>query len=108
MKVISLGSREELAAALKKNKLVVVMFGASFCGHCKNIAPLFEMLSEEKEMKKIFFAKVECGQAKDLARDEKITGFPTFKFYRKGRERFSFAGADPDNLKSKLRELKEL
>lgn len=77
-------------------KLLVLMFTASWCPACKNITPTFEALA--KQFPRVLFCKVDVDAAQELATQFKITGMPTFVFLFKNAEKTRMAGANPQTL----------
>ena len=65
-----------------KEKDVFVAFYAPWCGHCSDMKPAF--FATAKKLKEENFptvlAAIDATQAKDIAKREGVTGYPTCKF----------------------------
>lgn len=82
-------------------KLVVVDFFATWCGPCRNIAPVFVQLSQKYP--KAVFLKVDVDQCQETAQSQGVSAMPTFIFYRNKVKIDSQRGADPNALEEKIK-----
>ena len=75
------------------NGIVLVDFWASWCGPCRQFAPVFEAASEQHS--DVVFGKVDTEAEQSLAAAAQITSIPTLMAFRDGILVFAQPGALP-------------
>jgi protein disulfide-isomerase-like protein len=61
-----------------------VEFFAPWCGHCKSLAPEYEILATAFKGQKVAIASVDADKHRDLGSRFGVSGFPTLKFFPAG------------------------
>jgi thioredoxin 1 len=75
------------------NDIVLVDFWASWCGPCRQFAPVYEAASEKHD--EIVFGSIDTEDQRSLAAAAQITSIPTLMAFREGVLVFSQPGALP-------------
>lgn len=76
---------------LQGDGLVVVDFGATWCGPCKKLDPILEELAGEYEGR-VKVRKVDVGEAPAIAQQYKVLSVPRVLFFRDGMVREQITG----------------
>ncbi|GAM25799.1 hypothetical protein SAMD00019534_089740, partial [Acytostelium subglobosum LB1] len=72
---------------LDAKKDVLVEFYAPWCGHCKKLAPDYEILANTfANDANVVIAKIDCDANKEQCQKYEVTGYPTIKFFPKGNK----------------------
>ena len=84
---------ENFEATVSENEIVLVDFWASWCGPCRQFAPVYEQASETHT--DVFFGSVDTEAEQALAAAAQITSIPTLMAFREGVLVYSQPGALP-------------
>lgn len=100
-------TQDNFQTTIDGNGIVIVDFWATWCGPCKQFAPVFEAASELHS--DIVFGKVNTEEQQELAAEFAIRSIPTLMIFRDQIGVFMQPGAlPPAGLEDVLQKVKEL
>ena len=74
---------ETFFTTITDNEYVLMEFYASWCGHCKQFAPVYEEIAE-RLAGRVVVARIDADEHSVIASLQQIQGFPTIRFFSNG------------------------
>jgi thioredoxin 1 len=100
-------TKDNFQSMIDDNDIVIIDFWASWCGPCKQFAPVFEAASELHQ--DIVFGKVNTEEQQELAGEFQIRSIPTLMIFREQIGVFMQPGAlPPQSLEEVIGKVREL
>ncbi|MBB4934308.1 thioredoxin 1 [Lipingzhangella halophila] len=100
-------TKDNFNETLTENNFVLIDFWASWCGPCKQFAPVYEKASEEHT--DLVFAKVDTEDQQELAASFDIQSIPTLMVVRDRTVIYAQPGALPEEaLQDLIKQARDL
>ena len=77
-------TQDNFTEYVQDKRIILVEFYAPWCGHCKQLAPEYEVAAEKLKEHDIPLAKVDATANEELAGKYEIHGYPILKIFRAG------------------------
>lgn len=102
MPVVYVNTEEEFEDVKKTDKLLLVKFGASWCGPCKQIKPQLEKLSETED---IVVVDIDVDEASESGWTwaSEVENLPTFRFIKNGVQLEEYSGSKIEKIQDIIR-----
>ena len=88
---------KEYESVISSNPVVLVEFYASWCPHCRKMAPIVEQVKELLG-DAVKVDQFDIDQFNDFADEAEVEGVPTFIVYRNGNEVWRHSGEIDGNV----------
>lgn len=75
-------STDEFNDFISSHGIVLAKFFAPWCGHCKKLAPEYEVAATKLKNKDISLVEIDCTQNQELCAEHKIQGYPSLVVFR--------------------------
>ena len=76
--------------------LVIKRYTASWCGPCKQLAPIFQEL--QNEIPNVSFQTIDVDENKETALQNNVSSVPTVVFEKDGQPVYRFSGVIPKSV----------
>lgn len=92
--VLTATNKDDFKTAMKHDKPMIMLYYASWCGHCQALHPTWEALKKKLELQNgIMVGEVEYSNMRALpAGLQNIRGFPTIQVLEKGKVKSEYQG----------------
>ncbi|KPM45487.1 hypothetical protein AK830_g1039 [Neonectria ditissima] len=110
-KPVTITSKEQFNSLLKSSRIVVAdctgtAVYADWCGPCKQIAPIYDRLSETLSIPNaVTFVKINSDEQGDISKEYSVSALPTFLVFRDAKVIDKVQGADPGKLQAVIQKL---
>lgn len=76
---------ESFDKTIAANKVILVEFYATWCGHCQKFAPTYDRIATALKAESIPVARINAAENDEVSQAQKIEGFPTIRLFVNGK-----------------------
>lgn len=91
-------SKLEFEKLIVSDKLVIVEFGAEWCGPCKMLKPVLDKISTEYGSMGVKIVTIDVDQSKELSNELRVNEIPLLLFYKNGKIMERMLGFNPESI----------
>jgi thioredoxin 1 len=103
--IIYIKTEEELDKLKESDKLLLIKFGAKWCGPCKQIKSNLEKIAENDNNVIVIDIDVDEAQDSDWSWASEVENLPTFRFIRNGVQLEEYSGSKIEKIQDIIRKL---
>ena len=96
-------TEDKLDSIVKENEMVMVQYGAAWCGNCRMTKPKFKRISEENA--NIEFVYVDAEKLPNSRQLAEVKNLPTFAAFKNGQLVSQAAGNKEETIRKVLNEI---
>ena len=108
--IFEISEEEDIIEVLEnaKDKLIVTMFSAPWCGPCKMMKPEFKKLSKLNPDVVFIYINVEKYKDDEYTFCKDVKSLPTFCLYLNLKKIYTLEGAEPQLLSEKVTQMQQI
>ncbi|MFM9944978.1 MAG: thioredoxin domain-containing protein [Bacteroidia bacterium] len=91
-------SKEEFEKLINSEKIVIVEFGAVWCGPCKMLKPVLDKISGIYSAKGVKIITIDVDDSKALSNEMMVNEIPLLLFYKNGKPMEQMIGFNPEAI----------
>jgi len=91
-------SKQEFDILIHSDSIVIVEFGATWCGPCKMLKPVLDKLSVDFAGKGVKIVTIDVDASKDLSNELLVNEIPLLLFYKRGILMEQMIGFNPEPI----------
>ena len=101
-------NNKNIKEIVDNNNIVLLDFWAEWCGPCKMMLPVLEMIDEKYKDKNVVIGKINVEESEEIAAAFKINSIPTLIFFKNGKIKDGIIGGVPQQvIEEKIEKLLE-